>query len=491
MMMWGNDAVSSFGMLRRYFDTATFGDVGGQLWTLRFAKPGIVDPDTKRVSNWFGARSFQHGLNATTPACGLGYCDAQPFFYITSNVELSSSSGLYRVLNGTGDRFNILDPLGGTCGPDNIRACLLKGCTVSIGDGSGGPGAIYGVEPLLGKQTYQAEHPAYCTAVDATKYRYDVTAAGAAACTTLTTKVNGVTITCPNTKTCSAATETTKKTAAVICTQDSCDAASGNQYGIPIDLKGNPDKLNWFFSLTVFESSAPRSVFSDLAGAKAYDAGRLKEGDLKNVNGYDWNPIPANLATPEGRGWSYYFDHGAPSTKTPWQVPMAAGVTYDVYRTDERMASVSDVQFGCSVWTTLQPGVPVGAYDATTECPVNSPCKAGRSQISYLYGAAAGTGAFCLKVDGVLTRSQKTDVIAIPQTGKLVYYVGDNQVMPGLTRNDPGKGASSVPLADPQDLAAATEWLPVDRSAHACRHAKRESDPGYTGPPTDAACRQQ
>jgi type IV pilus assembly protein PilY1 len=441
-----------------------------------------------KVKNWFGARSFQHGLNASSPACGLGYCDAQPFFYITSNVGLAAN-GLYRTLNGTGDRYNVLDPAGGTCGPDNIRACLLKGCTVTIGAAGGGPGAVYGVEPLLGTQSYSAQHPAYCTSVDPTTFGYAVTGTSGTSCTGVTSRVDGITISCPSTATCSRADETTRKSASVVCTSDSCEAAAGNTYGIPIDMIGNPDKRNWFFSVRVFDRSGDRGIFTDLAGAKLYDAARFKEGDLKNVNAADTDPAPSNLASPEGTGWSYFFDHGKPSTASPWTVSIA-GIDHTVYRTDERVASVSDVQYGCAFWNTLQTGVPVGAVYAATECPVASPCKAGRAQISYLYGANAGTGALCLKDDGVFTRGQKNEVIAPPQMGKLVLFVGDNQVLPGLTKNDPGRGANSVPLAEPQDIAAATEWLPVDRSAHLCRHAPKETAPGFVQP-TDAACRQE
>ncbi len=488
MVMWGNQPASLYGAARTYFDTATFGDTGGQLWTLRFAVPGQLDATTHKVNNWYGARSLQHGLNASTPACGLGYCDSQPFFFITSNLGLAAN-GLYRTLNGTGDRYNVLDPIGGTCGPDNIRACLLKGCTVTIGDGAGGPGAIYGVEPLLGKQSYSATHPANCTSVDPAKYGLSVTASSGSACTTITSSIKSVSISCPSTKTCSGVDETTRKTASVTCTSGSCDDSASNEYGIPIDTKGNPDKKNWFFSVRVFDRSGDRSIFSDLPGAVAYDALRFKEGDLKNVNAADTNPAPSNLASPEDKGWSYYFDHGSPSSPSTIAI---AGVDHNIYRTDERTASVSDVQYGCAFWNTLQTGVPVGAVDATTNCPVSSPCKAGRAQVSYLYGANAGTGALCLKLDGEYTRVQKQEVIAPPQMGKLVLFIGDNQVLPGLTKpSDPGRGASSMPLAEPQDIAAATEWLPVDLSAHRCRHAKKETDTGFTAQPTDAACRQE
>ncbi|HEX8913677.1 MAG TPA: PilC/PilY family type IV pilus protein [Humisphaera sp.] len=491
MVMWGSQPAAIYAGAMSYFDTATFGDTGGQLWTLRFATPGVIDPTTNKVNNWFGARSFQHGLNTSSLACGLGYCDSQPFFYITSNVALAAN-GLYRTLDGTGDRFNVLDPIGGTCGPDNIRACLLKGCTVTLADAAGGPGAVYGVEPLLGTQSYSATLPAYCASVDPTKFGYAATGGSpGGACTTVTSRVQGVTITCPSTNTCSGKDETTSKNASVTCTSDSCDDTASNTFGVPIDMKGNPDKRNWFFSVRVFDRTGDRSIFSDLAGALKYDAARFKGGDLKNVNAADTDPSPSNLAGPEDAGWSYYFDHGSPSTKTA-SVIKIAGVDHNIYRTDERTASVSDVQYGCAFWNTIQTGIPVGAVDSTTSCPVASPCKAGRAQVAYLYGANAGTGANCLKVDGVYTRVQQSEVIAPPQMGKLVLFVGDNQVMPGLTKTDPGRGANSVPLAEPQDIAASTEWLPIDRSAHACRHSPKETQTGvFTAQPTDAACRQE
>jgi type IV pilus assembly protein PilY1 len=487
MMMWGNQpAFLSAAAVNGYFDTATFGDTGGQLWVLRFNVPGRRSGITSgKVTNWVGARALQHG-GATAHACGLGYCDSQPFFYISSNVPLAAN-GLYRTLAGTGDRFNVLDPVGGQCGPDNIRACLLKGCTVTIGDAAGGPGAVYGVEPLLGKQSYSAQHPATCTGLDPSTHRLDVTAPGAAACTTLTSRVDGITITCPKANTCSGEVETTRKGAGVVCTSDACSPDASNEYGIPIDLKGNPDKRNWFFSVLVFERTGARTVFNTPDEAKAYDAARLDESDLKNVNAADTSPVPANLASPEGLGWSYFFNHG--SSTTAASTTQIAGVDHNVYRTDERTASVSAVEYGCVFWNTLQTGVPTGAYDPVSACPINSPCKAGRAQISYLYGANAGTGGLCLKVGGTDQRAQKNETLVPPHIGKLVAYVGEGQVSFGLTSVRVPAGGANVQLGDVQDIAATTQWLPVDREGHDCRHAPKESTPGYTAPPTSAVCK--
>jgi type IV pilus assembly protein PilY1 len=473
MMMWGKEAnFLSAAAVDGYFDTATVGDTGGQLWVLRFSDPGQgwTPGGTGKVTNWFGARAFQHG-RATAHDCGLGYCGSQPFFYITSNLPLAAN-GLYRTLAGTGDRFNVLDPVGGTCGPNNIRACLIKGCTVTLDDGAGGPGAVFGVEPLLGTDGYRAEHPALCTALDPSRFEYRATRSTGSACQTVTTRVDGLRISCPSTLTCSGAGETTRKRAAVSCTGGTCESAAGNDHGIPIDTKGNPDKLNWFFSVQVFERTGDRQIFRTLAEARRYDAARLSERELTNVNAYDVNPVPANLATPEGRGWSYFFDHGRPSTRTAATIPIG-GVNHDIYRTDERVASVSQVEHGCAFWNTMQTGLPVGSTDSTTGCPVGSPCKAGRAQISYLYGANPGSGGLCLRVDGELARVQKNETLVPPHIGKLVAYVGDAQVSFGLTSVRVPQGGANVQLGENQDLASPVQWLPVDREAHACRHEGR------------------
>ncbi|HYD53094.1 MAG TPA: hypothetical protein VEA99_10715, partial [Gemmatimonadaceae bacterium] len=159
MMMWGKEPHYLSKANDGFFDTATFGDAGGQLWVLRFSDPGKIDAGTGKVTNWFGARIFQHGRTATGPECD--YCGGQPFFHITANVALAAN-GLYRVLAGTGDRFNILDSAGGRCSPDNLRACALKGCTVSMDNGAGGPGAVYGVD-ALGTQSYKTSLSACST----------------------------------------------------------------------------------------------------------------------------------------------------------------------------------------------------------------------------------------------------------------------------------------------------------------------------------------
>ncbi len=482
MMMWGKQANFLHEQQAGYFfDTATFGDTGGQMWALRFSDPGILDPTTHKVNNWYGARLFQMGKTATSPACGLDFCGGQPFFYITANTPLSAN-GTFRTFSGTGDRYNLLDPSGGVCGPDNLRACVIKGCTVTLDDGSGNPGAAFGVTDLLGTQSYHQNDPAVCSGLVPSTYSLATTSSNSTgSCSGITFRVNGLNISCPGSKTCSGVAESTAKRMSVACSlsggSGSCAADPMNASGQAIDLKGNPDKRNWFLSMQVFSPSvAARGLFSTLAQAIAFDQERFSETSFVNVNS-------GTLASPDAVGWSYYFDHGE-SALSGTQTTTIGGVAYNIYRGDERTASNVAIEASCTFWNTMQTALPQGSFDPTTECPINSPCKAGRAQLSYLYGAAPSTGALCMRgqsVDSsgnpILVRSQKNETLVPPSMGKLVAYVAGGQVTFGLTSVRIPQGGANVTLTDPTDVGALRSWVPVDKQMHDCRHAPGDGPP--------------
>ncbi|SEL06628.1 type IV pilus assembly protein PilY1 [Stigmatella aurantiaca] len=107
-------------------DTATVGDYGGQLWTLRFWRPGEWDAATQRVSNWHAARSFR----AANLANRTGHPEALrgPFASMATHVA-QQETGFLRAFVGTGDRQNLSDAAL-VCRPGNPRACAEQGCTV-------------------------------------------------------------------------------------------------------------------------------------------------------------------------------------------------------------------------------------------------------------------------------------------------------------------------------------------------------------------------
>ncbi len=108
------------------FDTATVGDYGGQLWTVRFWRPGQWDHSTQRVHNWFAARAFRVGNltgNTSQPEALRA-----PLTHAALNV-IQPETGMLRTFVGTGDRQNLTE-VGTTCRLGNARACAEQGCHV-------------------------------------------------------------------------------------------------------------------------------------------------------------------------------------------------------------------------------------------------------------------------------------------------------------------------------------------------------------------------
>jgi type IV pilus assembly protein PilY1 len=109
------------------FDTATVGDYGGQLWTVRFWRPGEWNPSTGQVDNWLAARSFRvanlSGRSSSSEAL------RGPFSTIATNV-VQPDTGVLRTLVGTGDSENLAD-MGTSCRLGNPRACAEQGCAIS------------------------------------------------------------------------------------------------------------------------------------------------------------------------------------------------------------------------------------------------------------------------------------------------------------------------------------------------------------------------
>src|SRR5215471_16394242 len=105
------------------FDTLVVGDIGGQVWTVGMGDPGQPNPSNGAYSNWFAGRAFVEFK-------GQPYWHRSPIF---QRAVLGLLPGnIWRFFVGTGDRDQIKDPNGGTCGLANIGACMRKNCSVSV-----------------------------------------------------------------------------------------------------------------------------------------------------------------------------------------------------------------------------------------------------------------------------------------------------------------------------------------------------------------------
>ena len=107
-----------------YFDTATWGDVGGNLFVARMLEPGVIDDETGLVNNWFAARTFEMNRKPDDSQAALG---KSPFFFMTANY-VETPSRMYTLV-GSGNRERLLSQ-SAKCGPDNLLACCQAQCSV-------------------------------------------------------------------------------------------------------------------------------------------------------------------------------------------------------------------------------------------------------------------------------------------------------------------------------------------------------------------------
>jgi type IV pilus assembly protein PilY1 len=467
MVMWGPDSRRENGLGYAnggYFDTATFGDSGGQLWVLRFHEPGVLGADGK-ATNWFGARAFQMG-GRTNPSLGW----AHPFFYITANTALPGSY-IYRAYLGTGDRYNLLDQGGGVCAPDNIRACAMRGCTVNVDLVSN-----YASTPELG--TIAGSQ------LEGAKGDLTTGLAEGLGVASIQARARIVVSACPSPGS-SGATGFTKDVA-VTCAKDGagrwgCAPPLTPVAGDPLDLSNAsnaPATRNWYFSVRIFDDLPnPRIPFKTAAEAEAYDANRLWIRDPGSASPISQSggvagdftilaasvpnpPVPADPST--SAGWAIYYDHG-PSV-------VADGNSYTVNALDERTSSVSALS-SILTWNTTQPASTVASTSAGS-CFV-SKCTAEDRRVAYHYAAHPLTGGSILKDDaGNPVRAYVGNTLVPAQGDQPTVFVNQKgQVLVGQTVVNPEKGAGVVPAGAATDAVTDLGYIEVSEPTHACRHA--------------------
>jgi type IV pilus assembly protein PilY1 len=466
MARWGEaDAMKDlFGSADMYFDTATFGDTGGQLWTLRFHEPAKLD-SKGLATNWFGARLLQMSASSGTTNCKL--CGGQPFFYITANGP-TPSLRYYRVYAGTGDRANLTDTLGGTCSPTNLRACVLRGCTVTVTQAGN----------LLSAPT-----PGFTER-----------GLSAVACADLTsTQLDGTTTSCAmgaHAKveiSCTPERDEpgiTSREAAAACSS----VADGYSCSRPLNTTGRPLALtaiqpnlgNWFFSLRAFRSGTDtdpdtRPLFKTAAAAKIYDAHRMWVH--QNLASRSASPgltfidssieTTSNVATEDSNGWAMYYNH-APTV-------IVEGIPVTVDWRDERTSSGTILANQLVAWNTIQPALAMGEATSTGSCRL-SRCTQENRRVNYLYGADPVSGSLSplfKDASGNAIRSMKTFRLVPAQSLQLTYFVDKKgRVQTAATGVSTEQGAVNVGASEPEDPVTEAGSIIIDKELYQCRHAK-------------------
>ena len=416
----------------RLFDTATVGDMGGSVWTVRFWVPGEVDPSTNKVTNWFAARSFQ--------APGSSALSIRPPITSMTSNAVQPDTGYLRTFVGTGDCYNLLDSPGNICRLSNPRACALQGCAArsQITVTRGGVETNY-AKVQFSNQSYETD-----------TYR---AATGGSACLGSKISVWWDLDTGGQCVTTSVAPGTLEYTCDGSATTWSCRTTLDNwvvtadTQSTPLPPTG-PHRFYGFHSYGVTKSfgTGRGGVAGDRASALAFDQARLTEAQLVDVTDatVDASGRVSVYASAQGDGWYIRY------------LPL-----------DERTATTATVLDGCVLWNSFQPTT------ASSLCSTAGTNLARLYQAGFVDGAPNCAAAFYLSGTWVrhLDRSV-TASPAAPTPQRSVYRGSGNS---GIASPEAG-GVSSTAVTENRELVQSVYHLLVDRKTHDCRHENVECE---------------
>ncbi len=453
-----------------FFDTATWGDLGGNLWVARFHAPGVVDATTDRVNNWFAARTFEQRRRTDDSQHSSG---RNEFYYMTANAYEPTGRTL-RTYLGSGNREQIMSQKA-SCGTDNLLACCQAGCTNVTATTTENFGACNGTT------TFSCVN-------------------GALAYTTSTTATCGT-----NTATCAAAPGNAFTSNVSLhwecpgagAVPDSTGTVSCDGSGLcsvtPVGSRQvtgtfNPQPHNRFYGVWAYGRDQHK-MFSDKASALAFDRNRFTDvsytGACTGPKGntctlvdttqakvaYDTsNPLLVNTtcgggvtkcsATVDDAGWFYEYGDTCPlgncSPAPPW--------------TDEKTGSGATIVLGCATWGNFRP---VGASGDTNPCSGTLGVPA-----SYAYTAHYVSGTPNPAACGSLVLAVARSITAPPSGPTVrVDIKPGGQISYSTLRLDPGSPPSSTQVGTRTQITEPVYWLEVPRDLHSCRHVSAASCP--------------
>ncbi|HEX8705447.1 MAG TPA: pilus assembly protein PilY, partial [Myxococcaceae bacterium] len=374
------------------FDTATVGDYGGQLWTVRFWQPGQWNPSTQRVNNWHAARAFRVA-NLTGRTSSSEELRA-PLTQAALNV-LQPDTGMLRTFIGTGDRQNLTD-MGTTCRLGNPRACAEQGCWV--------------------QSRVTVERGGYVAAVSGATYSPYVYSSGEASqgvnwgsCARAKVKLDwqhdsgGVCM------------SNTSGSYEYVCdgttTTWNCRTTADGWTNLNLNYF-QPPYPQRFYGLWSYGGNPSRTFNTD-AEANVFDSQMFTDSSLVNVGQFDDNgavvPGSEAEASPWGLGWYLQYSSG-----------------------NERTSTSATLVNGCVLWNSFEPRATAGMA-----------CGAAGGNVSRLYQAGFVSG-----------KAQCASGFTSPPTGDRYRYLpfGTQVNLPELTprwQSFNGQTQSSVTLSAP------------------------------------------
>jgi type IV pilus assembly protein PilY1 len=342
-----------------YFDTAVYGDMGGQIWTLRFNDVGTMTAGL--VSNWNFGRAFRQFAAEDTGSAPYKMQHRTPVFSMISAARMSE--GALRVFLGTGDRANAGENGLGQCSIYNPLACGKNKCVMTTATNAW-LGATGSRSPEMSTtSSFQGDIGATYTSSTTNTFT-----SAAAVCSPAVTEVNSC-VSCANATTGNkAATPASPGEPQYACTNtstgwkcsvrtisetlasDRLEAATGT---LTPDPNGDIGYFSRFLGFNLFDNNLtkPRAIFT--ATATTYDTNALTETSLTDL-------FAAN--TPKT------FSASGNTSVSAKVNGLSNGFYFSYPVLDERTATNSLLLQNCLSWYTIQPG---------QECMTNADCSSG------------------------------------------------------------------------------------------------------------------
>jgi type IV pilus assembly protein PilY1 len=447
-----------------FFDTATWGDMGGQLFVARFQTVGTLNATTKRIDNWWAARAFEEQRQTTDAQFFQGRSE---FFHMTANV-VDLDTGFVHSYLGSGNREHLLQT-GAACGPGNILGCCQAGCNAEMFTkyNYGGCNVVNHVKCSSGKMVQYKSKGA------------DTTCDESYACGKMEANIQLH-------LQCGTAGNPADIIAHLNCDHDgNCVAREDVKDGKPVKIEKltAPNWHNRFYGIWSFGGSD--RLFGSQTTAQTFDVNRFTDVDYSgtcagtpgdtctlvnttqaNVNSAGGITCASGTtcsATGYDPGWYYEYGRRCPSgtceDSPPWL--------------DEKTASGATVLAGCVDWNSFRPRSTTAPSD-----PCSNVDTSAARNYTYLADFITGAPSPSCGFEYADSSGKKSYVRARPRTTiapppdptQLVAVGMDGEVKYLAAQIEPGGTPSTTALGETRELMTPAYWLEVNRELHVCRH---------------------
>jgi hypothetical protein len=445
-----------------FFDTATWGDMGGNLWAARFYLPGVVGT-SGRVENWFAARTFEQNRVASNTQNAW---NRQPFFSMTANAYESTTRTL-RTYIGSGNREQLMQQ-GATCSQDNLLGCCQAGCSFDSTYSENFGGACGWSSTFSCDSSGNMSHakvtdtPAACGASQTT------CASGSTATTSFKGTATVAGLTCPGNAVTTNATGTISCDSVGTCNSDKSSTLFTNLGFGNVSVSAKTQAPTRFYGVWSYGRD-PAKMFTNLTEAQAFDANRFTDGTFatpcSGPSGstcvlvdttaavVSYNPsvagsfsVAGNQATVDNAGWFYSYQGGS-----------------------EKTGAGANIIIGCTAWNGF---IPSGASGGTASCNGSAGTVQATSYLSnFISGVPSPSCGYQDSTTNRYNRLTTQVTTAPPNTSSMrVVINASGQVEYSALQLLPGSGPSNKALATRAQVVEPVYWLEVPRDLHNCRH---------------------